>query len=424
MTASMDLQIGGTAVPMFRAVIQGGSHGSTGHATMTTSRTMLAQQGIDLLELAQDAPTILPVDIYLTHDGGRFHLFGGEYLKANWRFKADSVSIHARDWSGLLVDQKRVLTSILGGNVGALAPGEVAGPGVSTMNQPLSKLVTAVANQFGLTPDLRLSSNPGSDPEIGTIFGAGGDTILTAVPQSLWGILMRLARDTGNEVYTTPDKHLVFGAPGAGLEPLTFCWKQNPPQGDALPLLDLNIEHNPRRNLTFRVLVLSYDPTARQTTKGQAYVIGSDRATGGGGVVRAGAWSGANASAIQSSFGSGNASKKNAIPLYTFHVDGLTQAQARLRAQSIATDIAKRELIVHGEADIVPGMAPSQPVTLDGDIDAGFLSHQYYVTGYTHTFNMPQGGGGSRAAELDTSFMLLDVQPVGEGSATLTGSPE
>jgi hypothetical protein len=290
------------------------------------------------------------------------------------------------------------------------------------MNQPLSSLVTAIANQFGLTPDLRLSQASGSDPEIGTIFGAGGDTILTTVPQSLWGVLMRLARDTGNEVYTTPDKHLVFGVPGAGLEPLTFCWKQNPPQGDALPLLDLNIEHNPRRNLTFRVLVLSYNPTTRQTVKGQAYVIGSDRATAGGGMVRAGAWSGANASSIQSAIGTGAASKKNAIPLYTFHVDGLTQAQANFRAQSIAADISKRELIVQGAADIIPGIAPSQPARLDGDIDDGFLSHQYYVTSYSHTFSMPQGGGGK--AELDTSFMLLDVQPVGEGSSTLTGAME
>lgn len=423
MTATLTMQIGGTSVPFFRAQITGGSHGSTGHATVTTSRTALADQGIDLLEIAQDAPTVLPVDIYLVHDGGTSHLFGGEYLKANWRFTADSVAIHARDWSGLLVDQKRVLTSILGGNTGVLAPGEIAGDGVSTMNQRLSKLVTAVANQFGLTPDLRLSSNPGSDPEIGTIFGSGGDTILTAVPQSLWGILMRLARDTGNEVYTTPDKHLVFGAPGAGLAPLTFAWKQNPPQGDALPLLGLNIEHNPRRNLTFRVLVLSYDPTARQTTKGQAYVIGTNTTTTGGVTVRAGAWSGANAVLVEDSLGSISAGKKKTIPLYTFHVDGLTQAQASLRAQSIATDIAKRELIVHGAADIVPGMAPSQPVTLDGDIEAGFRSHQYYVTGYTHTFNMPQGGG-SRRAELDTSFTLLDIQPVGEGSATLTGSAE
>jgi hypothetical protein len=422
MTSTLTMQIGGSNVPFFKATIQGGSHGSTGHATVTTSRTMLAAQDIDLLEIAQDAPTILPVDIYLNQDnGGPTHLFGGEYLKANWRFKADTVSIHARDWSGPLIDQKRVLTNVLAG-MGALAPGEVAGPGVSTMNQPLSSLVTAIANQFGLTPDLRLSQAAGSDPEIGTIFGGGGDTVLTTVPQSLWGVLMRLARDTGNEVYTTPDKHLVFGVPGAGLSPLTFAWMQNPPVAPALPLLDLNIEHNPRRNLTFRVLVLSYDPTSRQTVKGQAYVIGSDRSAAGGSTVRAGAWSGANASAIASSFGTGPQSKKNAIPLYTFHVDGLTQAQANFRAQAIAADIAKRELIVHGQADIIPGIAPSQPATLDGDIDAGFLSHQYYVTSYSHTFTMPQGGGGK--ADLDTSFMLLDVQPVGEGSSTLTGAAE
>jgi hypothetical protein len=423
MTASLTVQIAGTDLPLFRAQISGGSHGSTGHATITSSITALADQGVDLLEISQDAPTIVPVDIFLAQDSGTSHLFGGEYLKANWSFKRDAVSIHARDWSGLLVDQKRVLTNILGGNTGALAPGEVAGDGVSTTNQPLSKMVTAIANQFGLTPDLRLSSAPGSDPEVGTIFGSSTDTILTAVPQSLWGILMRLARDTGNEVYTTPDKHLVFGAPGAGLSPLTFGWMQNPPPAGTLPLMDLNIEHNPRRNLTFRVLVLSYDPTTRQTTKGQAYVIGTNMTTSGGSTVKAGAWSGAQASAIQAQIGAGPKSQKNAIPLYTFHVDGLTAAQANLRAQSIATDIAKRELIVTGSADIVPGMSPSQPVTLDGNIPAGFLSHQYYVTGYTHNFSMPQGGA-SRQAELDTSFMLLDVQPVGEGTATLTGTAE
>ena len=422
MTATVQCVIGGEILPLFRATITGGSHGSTGHATVTTGNSLMDSQNIDLLALAENAPTILPVDIYVVLDGTPYHVFGGEYLKAMWRFKADSIQIHARDWSGLLIDQKRVLTNVLGGNVGALAPGEQPGSGISTINQPLSSLISAIANQFGLTPDLRLAPGAANDPEVGTIFGNSNDTILTAVPQSLWGILMRLARDTGNEVYTTPDKHLVFGTPGAGLAPLSFVWKQNPPQQGSLPLLDLNIEHNPRRNLTFRVLGLSYDPTTRQTTKGQAYVLGTNMQTSGGSTVSAGAWSGANASSVAGAIGTGASSKKNAIPIYTFHVDGLTQAQANLRAQAIAADIAKRELIATLVADIVPTAQPSQPATLGGAINAGFASHQYYVTGYTHNFAMPQGGGTK--ATLDTSLTLLDVQPVGEGSPVLTGTQQ
>jgi hypothetical protein len=422
MTSTLNVTVGETPIPIFAATITGGAHGSTGHANFRTSRAMLASQGIDLLTLAEQAPDILQTDIYaITDAGGPFHLFSGEYLKAKWNFRTDVVTIFARDWSGLLIDQKRVLTSILGGNPAVLAPGQQPGAGVSTTNQPLSALVTAIANQFGLTPDLRLAQGAGNDPEIGTIFGSSNDTILMTVPQSLWGILMRLARDTGNEVYTTPEKHLVFGVPGAGLPTLTLGWKQNPPAPGVLPLLDLGIEHNPRRNLTFRVLVLSYDPTLGKTTRGQAYVIGSNFNTTGGSQVRAGMWTGAQAQAIQAQIGT---AKKSAMPLYTFHVDGLTQAQANLRAQSIATDIAKRELIGTAKADLIPDLSPSQPIRLDGAVDAGFLAHSYYVTGYSHTFMLPQDAAGGDGGELDTDLTFLDVQPVGEGNSTLTGTAE
>jgi len=419
MTTSLSVIIGGVEIPISSGNVAGASHGHTGHASLTTSIAALTAQNIDLIEIAQDAPTILPVDVYLVKDGATAHLFGGEYIKANFAYRADTVTIHARDWSGLLVDQKRVLTNILGGNTGALAPGEQPGSGISTTNQTISQLVTAIANQFGLTPDLRLSNSPGSNPQVGTIFGNSNDTVLTAVPQSLWGILLRLARDTGNEVYTTPEKRLVFGEPGAGLTPLALGWKMNPVPDGTLPLLDLNIEHNPRRNLTFRVLVLSYDPTVGQPTKGQAYVIGSDMTTSSGATVHAGAWNGAAAAQIQGAVGKGSASKKNAIPLYTFHIDGLTAAQANLRAQSIATDIAKRELIVRADMDILPGVEPSQAARLDGAINAGFLAHSYYVTSFSHMFKM-----GKNTAKLDTSLMLLDQQPGGAGESVTPGGVE
>jgi hypothetical protein len=184
-------------------------------------------------------------------------------------------------------------------------------------------------------------------------------------------------------------------------------------------LLMLEIDHNPRRNLTFRVLVKSYDQTAGQTTSGQAYVVGSNITTAGG-TVMPGSWGGSDATAISNAVGSGTKTSKDAIQLYTFHIDGLTQAQAQARAQAIAADIAKRELVVKATADFIPNLAPSTPATISGsDLDQEFATHTYYVTSFSHVFKMGRGG----AAEFGTHLQLLDMQPAGEAGAAVSSAP-
>lgn len=404
------LMIGGQQVPTNKFDITGGAYGSTGSLVSTTSLTALDAAGVDLVALSTAEPGSLPVDIYVDDD----HPFSGEYLTGTFSYTRDLCTIHARDWSGPLVDQKRALTALV--KSGELSPEQAAGKGVSTTNQKLSALVTQIAEQFELTPVINLNGNiSNSDADYGSIFGDTTDTILTSTAQSLWGILTKLARQTGNIVYVTPEKELKFGEAGKGLETLQLTWQlQNPPP--FLPLMDLDFTHNPRRNLTFKVLVKSYDPTLSQLTSGQSFVIGSNYSPDGTTTVHAGAWGGAEASQISSAIGS---SKKNAIPVYVYHVDGLSASQAQSRAESIANDIAKRELIASAAMDFLPNVEPGQMFNVLGQINPGFSSHTYFVTAYSHTFMLERGGAG----ELMTSIKGLDRQPEGQGKATSKPAP-
>src|ERR1039458_8504441 len=244
-TIGVELKIAGIPIPIDSFSVSGSSSGSTGHTQASTGMARLEAAGIDLVAMAVKSPTALPLDIFLTEDDAVTQIFSGEYLSASFDYAGTSVVIHARDWSGPLVDQRRVLVSILGGNVGALATSEEKTSGVETQHQKVSQIVTAIAKQFSLIPDLRIAK--GADPDIGTIFGTSSDTILTTTPQSLWEILNRLARDTGNIVYTTPQKHLVFGPPGAGLQTIPITWLMNPIPDGSFGALALSIDHNPRQ---------------------------------------------------------------------------------------------------------------------------------------------------------------------------------
>jgi len=418
-TINVEFQVGGTPIPIESFDVTGSSDGSTGHVLASTGMAQLAANGIDLVALSIQSPTATPVDVFVEIDGVPTQIFSGEFLSAGYKYSATSVSIHARDWSGPLVDQRRVLVSILGGNTGALAPSQDQTSGISTQNKKLSDIVTAIANQFSLTPDLRLAQ--GSDVDIGTIFGTSADTILTTTLQSLWAILNRLARDTGNIVYTTPQKSLVFGEPGAGLPTIPITYMVNPIPDGSYGAESLDINHNPRRNMTFQVVVLSYDPTQSKMTKGLAYVVGSNFTTNDAATVNPGLWSGQQAQSVLAATstpsGKPATDKNNKVPIYTFHVDGLTQAQATARAQAIALDISKRELIGHVKCDCIPTVMPSNPATLAGQINQEFAAHQYFVTNYSHHFKMSPK---SKVGTFHTEIKLLDRQPIGAGESVST----
>lgn len=421
--------IGGTVIPVTKFNITGGAYGSVGHAVITTSGTALSDLNLDLFSLTSASPGFVEVDIAvqqtppLSPDIGGYgtgqptlpdslttRIFGGEYIRTVFDLDHDIVEIHARDWAGVLVDQKRILTKIgkaIESALAPLAPGRVSAAGISNENQTVGNIVTSIANEFGFTPILNLSSS-GRNPTVGTLYGSADQSFIT-VPQSLWSVLNQLARDTGYDVYVTPLKELVFGEPGAGLPTLVLIWNGTPQIGQ-LPCRSLHFEHHPRRNSTFRVLVISYDPTLAQATLGRATYVGAAYAGQHG--LSAGLATGQAAVTADKNIAALKESASQ-IPLYTFNLDGLSADQATARAESIATDIAKRELIMNTVVDGLPSVLPTQMIRIVGNVVPAFSDPVFYVSGYDQTFSLPSGRGGGADHGWVTKLTALNIPTEG-----------
>lgn len=452
--------VGGQKIPINRFSVIGGSYGSVGHAEIFTSRSALIAAKIDLIALAGASPGYLPVTISTNTNSqpnfatgnplssllssaipnsptasvpapspastpssggiaasigsskqnlGSPNIFGGEYLSADWDYDHDDVVIHARDYAGVLVDQRRVLTNIAQNVIGVLAPGQVQNSGgISTQNQTITQIVTSIAKQFGFTPVINLQA--GNNPTVGTIYG-NDDVVFTTIPQSLWAVLNKFALDLGYEVYVTPKRELVFGIAGAGTTPIKISYNVQGAFPGTVPCLGLKINHNPRRNSSFRVLVISYDPGNAQLTTGRATAIGSNLGGTGSQKVQAGVWTGTNAQTIDAQF----LSAGSQIPLYTFHIDGLTQAQAQTRAIAIANDIQRREMILKASIDGFPMIYPGQQISVSGNVDSDVAGKTFYVSKFHHTFSMPK-----KAEKGESGFMThieaLNIAVQGTGN--------
>jgi hypothetical protein len=425
--------IGGMNVPVYRFNITGGSYGSVGHLTLHCTQAALDAAKIDLFTLTSGSPGFTEVDLTVTQAtqpstpaGGystqqqpnttETRIFGGEYITTEYDMDTDEVVVHARDWAGVLVDQKRVLTKIANAIQAAqrpLAPGRVSAAGISNENQKVGNIVASIANEFGFNPILNLSSG-GLNPTVGTLYGSADQSFIT-VPQSMWTILNQLARDTGYDVYVTPKKDLVFGEPGAGLDTIQLSWNQAPGDGQ-IPCKNLKITHHPRRNSTFRVLVMSYDPSKAQTTLGRATYIGNNFAgqhglSGGLSTGQAAVTADNNILALQQA---GAKLGTTQIPLYSFNLDGLSADQANIKAQSIATDIAKRELILSAQIEGLPSLLPTQKITLTGkNLKTDFTGSTFYVSNYDHTFTLPSGGRGGSHDGWITKVTALNIPSEG-----------
>lgn len=414
--------IGGKSVPMTEFQITSGTYGSVGHATMHTSLQMMKALNIDMVELSSNQ-TVVPVAIYAAAGSvPTTQIFDGDVLETEWLMDQDTVVVHARDHAGIFVDQKRILArdaKALTEALSPLSPGQTLNPsGVATMNRKVSQVVTDIAQEFGYKPVLNMG---GSDVLSGAAWGGSDHTYMT-IPQNLWSILNTLARDTGNEVYTTPKRELVFGTPGAGLETLNLTWGlfyDPQAQGDKPhPVANLRITHNPRRNGTFRVLVFSYMASGAQATIGRATFIGSNLATPElpEGLRTGSAAKEADKQLLNSAKtkGLGSASDLSHVQLYTFHWDGLSNDDADSRAGAIATDIAKRLMMLKCWIDGFPPLLPTQPFIMGGPLPKQFASNQWYVSGFQHKFKMPTIGRQGSAG-LITEIQALDLPAVSLG---------
>ena len=374
---------GGQTIPVDEFVIVGGAYGSIGRSRFHTSMSMLQALKIDLYNLAVSSGPSVEVQVKISYGNTTpVRIFGGEYLNTSWDYDQDEVIINARDYLGVLMDQHRLPRSLTQDLIKFENVGQSANSlGIGITNQTLSNVVTAIANEWGLTPILGLQANPVVGTQYGTL-----DKVFSTVPQSLWQILTNLAIDTGYEVFGTPYKQLYFGQPGEGQQPLGVSYKAPFQQlvtnnQGIVPCHSVSIEHEPRRNATFTVLVISQDFAKAQPTKGYATVVapGVQGFTPG---IQTGAQAVSTNSAMRSA--------KLQVPLYTFHAEGLTADQAQTKAAAIALDIAKRAVVVSFTIDGYIDVLPTKPVKLYGMFDESFKGLDYYVTAFQHSFRMPR----------------------------------
>ncbi len=427
-----EILIGGKSIPILGFEIHMGANGHIGSAKIDTTRQMLRDANIDMLQLVSNPGPVETIVNITAETGGKVRIFGGEYMAGDWAFDSDQIRLTCRDWAGPLVDEKKVLASVAGKVTSALggsAPGGSSG-GVNTQNQTVGSIVTQIANMFGLTPVLHLQDN---NPIYGALYGSD-DTVYMTIPQSLWAVLVQLAKDTGNELYVTPNKELVFGTAGAGLPHQDISYNQSPLDAPvssrSVPCRNLHVQHNPRRNASFRVIVFSYDPAKKQTVQGKAVVISPSMAGANG--LSAGVSTG-NGANEQDTKLAALANQKGAganvnIPLYSFHVDGLTAEQANAKAAALAEDISKRELIMHAEMDGLSNLRPTQIFKLSGQVDEGFKGQTYFVSSFIHYFRMPGRGastGRHGNAHLDgymTQIHCLNRPTEGSGGKQISSS--
>lgn len=357
--------IAGQEIPCLSWKVVLSSNATIATLNAETSVSLLSAYGIDLLNDIS-ATDGAEVDVYAGYDGGSSHIFGGVLDTFDPDFTADKVKIEGRDHGAVLADSKNVVSKI------------------SYKNQTIGQIVQQIAQQNGLTANV-------TDPGVKAGPVIWDENNYTPHPQPWWSILQYLAEQVGYEVYVTPDKALYFG-PEQSSGSFEFSWGAPPGSGAQYPLKELRGSYSPRNNANFVVKVISYHPQYAQHV--------SSSATPSSRVLR-GRRRNQKTEIVGSSVGNtgrisrgGSGSTSSKKPVYTYRLDGLTPDQADQKAQSIADDIAKREVIIEGKLEGLPGLKIHSAISLQEQTLPllAFDGLDYSVSEVTHTFSMPQTG--------------------------------
>ena len=399
------------------------AYGAIGRFSITMSREVLNEAGMNLYSLGKSAATggfaQIPVDIYVETVDGTYHLFGGELDSVEVEYDTDTVTITGRDWAGLLADiqQPLIFQKTIGNaatspgslnSSGITAPGGAKGCppagstastgavslttipiyGETTINVNLatpSQIAYQIAVRNGFTPNIYTYPD---EPKLGALVNELG--INAEAPRSLWEQLQFFARLIGWVCYVTPDRELYFG-PIPNLELVTVSWGI---PTTSIAMNGLSITYNPRQNTNFLVVVASYNTNLVQETQG---FVGLGSADMQNSILQAypqaqvvnNKWivgtSGAKGSDTLASVFS-NLGK----PVYLFDEPGLTSAQAMVVAFEKALDIAKKELITRFTVDGSGTLSPLQSIRMEGDIGE-FSGPDFYANAIEHSFSMSNG---------------------------------
>jgi hypothetical protein len=457
--------IGNITVPIYSFTVETGAYGMIGRASFTTSiralkdiqgappsSNPLASQGgvttggfniISVLNQGETLTSYTPVQIFING----ILIFGGYYYFGHYTFHEDICQIHARDYAAPLFDAKRSLAAY------------------NYQSATVTSLITQIGTQFKIGSfDLR----PASNPNVGTIINTQLAGAVDATrPQQLWNYFVLLAKASGSAIYVDPYNvlHLIALAQtipqgvsqGTSSSPSnsdnqfparTYYWQPIPgnaqqpasigqisgvvaqQQGQQVPLLKLEVLHQPQRNKNFAVVFLTHHQGTTQTPVYQIVVMNESIDVPGGGSVAARQYTGTAAASVRTLM----SSRGLGIPVYYVFVDGQTPDQIAQLAQSAAAEIASRLYVYTGVVDGDPLLQPLStvyvldlPGTPSGATNAvngltgpdpspliGFgVGFQLTCQSVIHNYNMPQGGEmGSDADGYHTTFKATNLPPL------------
>lgn len=367
-------------LPVLELEVELGANGSLSTVSGRSSLTLLAASGVDVYQAGQTEEGAA-IDVYMGF-GTAKHVFSGVLDDFDFDPDEDVITFSGRDNAAGLVDTKETTANI------------------NYKNQTIGQIVTQIANRYGLTPKV-------TDPGL-----MAGDELWDSshyMPhgQPPWNMLQDLARTCGYECFVTKKNELFFGpADEAAGDAITVSHGADPLSSPENPVKQPHFKYQPRRNSNVEVEVVSYHPIKGKKIRSSAKV---SPLSGRSGSKTMGAFVAKSKSGKQGAKTGGT--KPSARPVVTKRVDGLSQEKADAIAESMAKDIAKRQVIFTGICEGLPDAEIHSSLTVkQGRIYLfGFDKLKYIISKVHHKYSMESG----YATEL-TAMTKPEVEKTGK----------
>ncbi len=405
-------------MPAYGWSVELGTYGQLARATIRTTVSKLSKAKINLKQLA--AQSTSPIDVGIMLNGDK--VFGGYYHLAHGSLHENEVELVCRDYASVLFDTKRSLAdlaqqiAISGFNPAEqdlFALGLLPSP-IPSASLTVGQLIAGIGQIGGFASQhLNLNVPPAilSLP-VGVTRSDAPTGVLATVPESLWLLLVFIARMTGCTIYTTPDKILTFEDIVLGRNPHAYSWMLTPAQlaqnrPAAPPVLHLDFLHQPTRNKSFSSIATTHDPKTTGTTTANTIVIDGETFNLGG--VPRGTYTASAAGQVRGILSARGLS----IPIYQSFKNGYNKSDINALSEGNASDIASKLVVwtavVSGDLSIKP---LDQVVISEGVRGAmlGFSGDLFYANSVSHHFNVPQGEAVGHDGFL-TTMKLLNIPP-------------
>lgn len=363
--ASFYVVIANQFFPCTEVEVELASNGSLSTVDGRSSLAMLRYQGIDIYGEAASKEGAA-IDVYAGYDGNAERLFSGVLDEFDLDMDGDIITFSGRDHAAALTDTKDVPSNI------------------NYKNQTIGQIVEEIAKQYDLKSDV-------TDPGIKAGADLYDENAYMPHAQPPWNMLQDLAKQVGYECFIKPGtKELFFGpTEEAGGDEIKVIYGAKE-EGSERPIRNLKITYQPRRNGNVDVEVISYHPTQAKSIKGKASAKGKRKSGKSKGKFIVG-----HPQKGKQTAKSGG-SKPSAKPTVVIRQDGLTKEQADKKAEAIAKDIAKRQIIIKGTIEGMTDAKVHSKLNLkEGELNIfGFDSGEYLISAVRHKLRMPQGGSG------------------------------